>query len=385
MSDFEYLKKEKGKALLLLLGLVLGGFFRVYFLDRETGDYHSFLLPWYTFIQENGFWGAFQHRFSDYTPAYLHLMAIATLFNFKALYAVKFISFIFEAVAGIGIYKLLKIPYKQGLLPLTGAIAFLLLPTVILNGSFWGQCDLVFTSMLIWAFYFVLVKRYFLAFLFLGFSFMFKLQSVFLFPFFAIITAKRPQLLKYWLLIPLIYLISIIPSLLVGRSLGSLLVIYLFQAQAYRQLTLNLPNIYNLLPDLKSYYTILFWVGISFTTALVLSVMVYVVRVSRSRELNIGELMKLSLLFALVIPYFLPHMHDRYYIIADVLSLVYVFYFRKHYFVPVIIMGASTLVYIRFLFGLDITPLWIASLAVSFCMTFLFTNTIKGFKSETSN
>src|SRR5215217_7633482 len=52
----------------------------------------------------------------------------------------------------------------------------------------------------------------------------------------------------------------------------------------------------------------------------------------------------------LLLPFTLPHMHERYFFPADVISIVYAFYSPKRFFVPLIVGTASLLSYFPFLF-----------------------------------
>ena len=53
---------------------------------------------------------------------------------------------------------------------------------------------------------------------------------------------------------------------------------------------------------------------------------------------------------ALVVPFFLPQMHERYFFLADVLSIVYAFYHPQHSFVPIVVVTSSLFSYFPFLF-----------------------------------
>jgi Gpi18-like mannosyltransferase len=59
---------------------------------------------------------------------------------------------------------------------------------------------------------------------------------------------------------------------------------------------------------------------------------------------------KLALVSALLVPFTLPHMHERYFFAADVISIIYAFYRPKRFFVPIIVGGASLFSYFPFLF-----------------------------------
>jgi Gpi18-like mannosyltransferase len=68
-------------------------------------------------------------------------------------------------------------------------------------------------------------------------------------------------------------------------------------------------------------------------------------------------LLKLALVSVLFVPFFLPKMHDRYFYPADVISLIYAFYFPQYLFVPIVIMVASFFAYQPTLFNAEPVPM----------------------------
>ena len=72
---------------------------------------------------------------------------------------------------------------------------------------------------------------------------------------------------------------------------------------------------------------------------------------------NAVVMIQLATVSVLVMPYFLPKMHDRYFFAADVISIVYGFYFPVYFFVPIIVGMVSLFSYVPFLFGREVIPL----------------------------
>ncbi len=54
---------------------------------------------------------------------------------------------------------------------------------------------------------------------------------------------------------------------------------------------------------------------------------------------------------ALATPFFMPGMHERYFFLADLLSLVLAFYLPKLWYVPVLVQTSSFLSYLPFMYG----------------------------------
>jgi hypothetical protein len=55
--------------------------------------------------------------------------------------------------------------------------------------------------------------------------------------------------------------------------------------------------------------------------------------------------------FTILMPYTLPGMHERYFYLADVLTVVLAFYRPLLWYVPLLVQGSSLLSYAPFLFG----------------------------------
>jgi Gpi18-like mannosyltransferase len=56
-----------------------------------------------------------------------------------------------------------------------------------------------------------------------------------------------------------------------------------------------------------------------------------------------------------MVPFLLPKMHERYYFLADVLSIVYAFYFPRKWYYPVLTISVSTLSYLAYWIQNDFT------------------------------
>ena len=68
-------------------------------------------------------------------------------------------------------------------------------------------------------------------------------------------------------------------------------------------------------------------------------------------------LLELALLTMLVLPFFLPKMHDRYFFPADVISLAFAMYYPQFFYVPLVVIAASSLSYLPYLFEVEPVPL----------------------------
>ena len=192
--------------------------------------------------------------------------------------AIKIPSLISDFVCAGFIYQLVKLKNQNKDLALLAYLATLLSPSVILNGSFWGQADSIYTAGLAACLYFLMNKKNWLALISFGIAFAFKLQAVFLLPFLLILWLKREISWKHFLTIPLVYLISILPTWLIGRSLVSLLNIYNSQTSEFKGLALNAPTLYAWIPSKTEPFAMLFPAGIAFSATVILAFVFVVYR-----------------------------------------------------------------------------------------------------------
>lgn len=344
---------------ILAAGLIIALLLRFSLLSFESGDLRAFVGPWYDFIVANGGFAALRYEFANYTPLYLYMITIAAaLFSgVPKFFAIKFISIIFDFICAAFVYKLVRLPYQTGPAPLFACFVMLFAPTVLLNSSFWGQADIIYTTGLVACLYFLAVRRQIAAFIAFSLAFAFKLQAILLAPFLLILLLKQRISWKSFLIIPAVYLLTILPAWLAGRPLLDLLTIYLGQVDYYQVLSMNAPNLYQWLPN--NLYHIFYPAGLFWTAAIVF---LFAATVYKSQvRLTPGVMIQLATFSALIVVYFLPKMHDRYFFAADILSIIYAFYFPQYFFIPIVIGLVSFFSYFPFLFGVEIIPLsWLA-------------------------
>ena len=240
------------------------------------------------------------------------------------------------------------------------ALVTLLLPSVILNSSVWGQSDSIYTTFLVACLYALLRGRQAMGFIAFGLSFAFKPQAVFLAPLFLWMLMKKQVNWRYFFLSPLVYLVTLIPAWLLGRPLKEVLWIYI-GGNYGSALTRNMPNLYQWIPN--QYYSSWYPLGIVLTT-FVVSVIALLVHKSRvnmtsGRE---GGLIYLATFSVIIVPFLLPKMHERYFFSADVIAVIFAFYFPKYWPTPVVIGSVSVLAYLPFLY--EVTPVPLPLLAI---------------------
>ena len=343
---------------LLLAFITLTAFvLRTYLFEAETRDYQVFLLKWFQHIQENGGFLALGQPIpgADYSPAYYYIFAILTYIPVKPVYSIKVVSCLFDIFLAVSIMLCAWAMTKDKKVAVIAYAVGSFLPTVFLNSAAWGQCDVIYASFAVFSLYFLLKKHYFTAAVIYGIAFSFKLQAIFMAPLFAVLWFKRKIPRTTPLIILGVYFLTCVPMWLMGRDLGDLLLVYLKQTGQYNNsLSLNAPSFLALLGNLSQG-----WVEKLSPTFVIFtfSVTGIVMYIAGHTDLDKKEnLVGFALLFSLFIPYFLPHMHERYFYLADVLSIVYVVLNRKRWYTAVLTQVCSLYAVSKYLFA----PTWLS-------------------------
>ena len=271
----------------------------------RTADLDIFLFPWLRHIEAMGPVGAFSQPFSNYTPPYLYLLALISLLHLPELVTIKLL-----AVVGVCwlAWCMSRLTGLLGRDPLRGAERVFLLPTVVLNSAVLGQCDSFWTGCCLLAVVEVLRDRPHRMAIWAGVAFAFKAQAAFLAPFCAWYVLRT----RAWgsvAIPPAIYLLAIAPAALAGWPLSDLLTIYLRQPQF--DWIGDAPNLWAIpaamrVPgsDIYLYGYVLGAIGAG-----------AILFIRRRNPLDI------ALLSALLIPFLLPKMLERFFFLADILSL----------------------------------------------------------------
>lgn len=350
----------------ILLFLVLTGFaliMRYALRNVVAGDYKMFFEPWVATLREAG--GGIkglsaEFEYVDYTTPYLTILSFISICPFlNTLLLMKLVSIFFDFVAAFAVMAIVYDRTKNMTYGILGYGALLMVPTVLTNGAMWAQCDIIFTSFVLWSLYFMLKDKPAWSMAFYGIAFAFKLQTLFLAPLYVILWIKGKVKLKHFLFLPLMYVIGMIPSLLAGKSFWKLISVYFFQANGQMDiyaLSHKFPNIYQLIGTdsfLFEYADAGIWVTLG-----ALMILMYCFA-RKQYEMNACLLLRMGMLLTMTVVFFLPHMHERYAILVDVMAIVYVFFdFRKLY-IPVLTILCSFAGYTVYLAQNNIIPMYV--------------------------
>lgn len=332
----------------LLVGGVLAALAaRLPLLSHESLDFATALTDWHDFIAANGYFAALQYDFSDYSPAYLYLLtaSVYLLSAFPKVIAVKAASIPFDFLLAYFVHRCVALRYPDAKeIPALAAIAALFTPTVLLNSALWGQVDAAYTAFLVACLYGLLAGRRTAAFVAFGLAFAFKAPAAFLAPLLLGLLRKRAASPGDFARSALVYALTLVPAVLLGRPLGELLSTYLSQVGSYGRLTMDAANLYQWLPDGPETSWYPFWpVGAALAVALLWGISTLVAR-SRA-EITPDRIALLAAFSVLAVPFFLPKMLDRYFFPAEVFAVVLAFWRPRLWFAPVVLGFAGLNVY----------------------------------------
>ena len=357
---------------------IIAFFTRLFFIFHVSGDFEDCISEWINILKDNGGLFGLKLDIGDYNAPYVTILALLTYLPIQPLISVKFVSIIFDFICAFAIMKIVKIIFKDNnkkeWYSLIAYIIVLFLPTVVLNSSCWGQADSIYVSFLLLAISCLLEEKYLKSFIFLGISFAFKLQFIFILPLYILIyiskfiNKENKFPIYYFLIIPLVNIIMCLPAIIFGKPLLTCLSTYINQTQEYNEfLSMNFPGVWSLLyPTELQYNTVpspneyISKIAIIITFVIYLAIAIFVL----CKKIKFGqqEIIEFGLLSILIATFFLPHMHDRYLYFADILSILYFIYNKDKLYVPIGIQSISLYCYIRALYEYDILPIKFVSI-----------------------
>lgn len=342
------LKEERALIVSLVL-IALAMLIRGLCMNHETLDYQNFLTRWVDYFKENGGWKALSGSVGNYNLPYLYFLALFSYSGVRDLYLIKLLSVFFDVALAWAVMRLVYV-FTQNLYRVLAAFFItLFLPTVVLNGAYWGQCDSIYAFFAVLSLYLALADRPILSVVSVALSFAFKLQAVFIMPVFLVFLFARKM--KWWHLgaFPLTYILTALPAVLTGRPFMDAVLLYFNQAGSVGDgLNYNSPSVFAFIPYGAQVDETLY-ARLSIAAAFLFLAAIFVYCFLRRDRLDNRALLVCAFLICVGVPFLLPHMHDRYFFIADVLSLALALVVPQLAFVPLCVSFASLLGYHAYL------------------------------------
>ena len=368
---------------------------RIAFFSVKSNDFYSSYEIWINEIRSNGGLASLGNDIGDYPPLYMTLVTLVSYLPFEPVIIIKLIPCIFDfilAAAGVKLAKQLGITHIGKKMTLYTVI--LLNPLTLLDSAAWGQCDSLYGSFILLTLSAMCGARLWdpkspvenstqdsapkthgfwnsgdgICLLF-AIAITFKLQAIFFLPTLCLmwIMQKRNVLKPVQLLwIPIVYTVSCVPMYLAGRSLKVMFKIYLGQTNRnYGTLTLNYPNLYNLIGTWsESLYDGYFVYGM-LLTLLMLIFLFYRLYCRRIKPDSI-TLCKVAALSVLIICFCMPLVHERYAYVAEMLLFVIMIKEYRYIKIALTAMLCTLFTYCTYLMQLErsftVLPEWTIAL-----------------------
>jgi len=333
----------------LLLGGLVGLALLIRYACRSywTTDLDVF-GEWYDQLHAAGGVRGLREQIGNYNAPFLYLLLVAGWLPGATLMKIKLILVVFDVLLVFFVYRIVALRWEGWRIPATAALIAAFTPTVVVNASLYGQCDAIWGALCTGALYYVLRNKDWAAVAMLATAYAFKPQAVFLFPVFLLAVLSGRVRWRAVLLFPLVYVAWDVPALLAGRDAIELLGIYSNQVDDPSALRRGGPTVYQYL-HVSVALGVLRNLGYLFAGALTLGVC-YVL-ISTRTALDRTRWVLVAAFFAIAVPFLLPAMHERYFFLADVLTLVLAFYVPRLWYVPLLVQASSFFSYVPFMFS----------------------------------
>ncbi|WEV63887.1 glycosyltransferase 87 family protein [Bifidobacterium sp. ESL0732] len=373
MQTKKLLKIAKLPVLQIVFFTLIALVVRLHGLSFITADMKVFLIPWFQKIQNGGGLLSLKHQIGDYGIPYQTIIALLSYLPFNPVKMYKSVSILFDFVLAASVAFLIRtfVPSKDLFIstPVLGYAIILLLPTTIWNSSIWGQCDAIYASFCILAITYAEKNKLIPSSLFLGLAFAFKLQTVFILPYFIYKILQNSNFKQFlYLLLAIIPMIVLsIPALLVGRNPIEIITIYFNQVSTYKAMSLNYPSFWPLIasPQQSDFYSSSSLLAIALAGIAILALLIFgLLHLDTDSQTNIV----MAFVLVLTTVFFLPDMHERYGYLAEILVVIVAIMRPKFSIIAFVLELTASAAYGTYLFGASV-PLPILSCVNLICLS----------------
>ena len=318
---------DHNKTILFLSVIVLGFIgilIRIPGLNRVGGDMVECLIPWYDSIAPTNGIYSLRNYTGNYGMPYVTILWFLHFFPGQTHIKIKAVSIIFEYICAVSV-GLLSSHFFQGhkktIAFICGFGLTLFYPVLIINGAWWGQCDAIYSSFVILAIYAFFKDKPVLASIFLGCALAFKFQAIFIIPFVILLYYFRRRFsVINLILVPITVEILYIPAIIAGYSPLSPITIYADQAGYYPEMYMYYPGLWSFFWRWSDYER--FHIP-AISIVIMAYALIFLILLRRRNDLNDRNWMEIAFLTSLIGVYFLPAMHERYGIIAELIAIIY--------------------------------------------------------------
>lgn len=338
--------------LVFLALLIFGAAVRLSFFNSLTLDTQISVLPWFNQLAAAGFQGlgvdtvdAEGRTMGNYAPPYYYLLLAGTAFGglLQPLWIIKLITVVFEALGAFFAFKIVRMRFSEERALFAAAI-MLLAPTAIANSAWWGQCDMIWTSLLMGSFYFTERRKPMAAVAMFTIALALKAQAFFFAPYLFMLFVRGEIPWRAVLVAPVLFVLLMVPAVIAGQTWEHVLTVYARQGNRFDELAMNAPNLYYFFRYNLSVYATVVPIGLALTA--IVSFVLAVLPRLRKTDLTPDARLLAAAMFLALSPFLLPKMHDRYFFAADMFTILLAFTIPRLWFVPVAMQISSLLSYL---------------------------------------
>lgn len=321
--------KTTAETVISVLLIVAAFSIRAALLNYETTDYQWFLTKWVDYYRSRGGFSALKDSVGNYNIPYLYFLALFSYSSVKDLYLIKLLSIFFDVILACACAKAVCCCGCSRRRGLVCFFAVLFMPTLIINGAMWGQCDSIYVSFAILGLAIGMengmqetkTMRSVLSMICIAVSFGFKLQAVFIMPAYVILWSWKKYNWAVFSVFPLTYFLLILPAVILGKPFYDAIMLYADQANTVgTAMNYNSPSMTAFMRGVENTQSLsTLCIILAFAAMLLILGAGVLFRARITSRSMIG----LTLLMTILIPFFLPHMHDRYFFAADCLTIVF--------------------------------------------------------------
>lgn len=312
--------------------------------NQITGDYLT-QSNWVLHFRMNGHFSGFRTFPGNYNAIYMYFLVILSyLPPSMELYIMKLFSCIFDFVCAFYSMKIIHHMTQNKKIGVLTYAVILFSPTLFINSGLWAQCDSMYTAFVLMSFYYLLINKIRKAMIFFGIGLSFKLQAIFSLPYIIFFFIYKKISLKNLLFIPVGLAIVSIPAWLFGWPLLRMPLNYIAgtDIDINSVLTSNAPTIFvwgNIPATIPMIFitTVLFCIG-------------FLIINKYSTPSN-NTLLLLFLFCNFAIPFFLPHMHERYFCIGEIAVLLYSMVNPRRFWISLAVIMPAIATYSGYLWG----------------------------------
>lgn len=332
-------------------------------LNHVTADYQTFLSVWVDYFRDNGGFAALAEPIGNYNVPYMYFLAAFSYSGIDDLYLIKLLSIFFDVLLAWAVMSLAGRYTSSRAKRLSAFFGVLLLPTVILNGAYWGQCDSIYAALAVLAIYLAVSDRPAAGMACMAASFAFKLQAVFIMPIFVVLLIAGRVRFRHFFIFPAVYMLLMLPAVIAGMPLLDTITLYFDQMGTVGSaLNYNSPSVFAFSSNVQN-ATLAGNLGIA--AAFTLMLVCFLLFALRRGRGSLWAILGCAIVLAVGIPYFLPHMHERYFFVADILTLLLACAAPEYMALPVLTQFASLLGYHAYLRGYYFLPMSYGAVALA--------------------